>query len=121
MNLRDMLDGKVIWGAGTSEGAQKAWDTRGRGKAQTTEGKSQQYLHKGFHDTLTRLGYNFQHTDYTAKAATPNSQYYHPKSQRQVNVQENGQWESKKGDGFVPRDTGTTPSEFFEKYHMRKQ
>jgi hypothetical protein len=112
---------KKITATGTSEGAQRAWDTRGRGKAINTEGKNQQYLHKGFHNTLTKLGYNFQHTDYTAKAATPNSQYYNPKSQRQVNVQENGMWDSKKGDGFTPRESGNTPGEFFEKYHMPKK
>lgn len=31
--LRQMVDGKVVWATGTSEGATKGWDARGRKQA----------------------------------------------------------------------------------------
>lgn len=122
MRLVDTINLNIpkIHASGTSEGAVKAWDTRGRGRAATSNNETQQYLHKGFHDTLSKLGYKFQYSAYTSKAATPHSAYYHPTSQRSVHVTEGGQWSSKKGDSFAPKDTGNAPGEFFQKYHIRK-
>jgi hypothetical protein len=106
--------------SGTSEGATKGWDARGRGRA---NGKT--FLHKGFHETLTKLGYEHQHTDFAtgkgALANVPNSQYYNPKSGRAVNVTEDGTWDSHRMDNIWKKERGSNPGEFFQKYHMKKK
>lgn len=118
MNLEQTISLQAF---GTSEGASKGWDVRGRGRTKTSTGETNQFLHKGFHETLNKLGYRFDGTYGEEKAGTPSSHYYHPTSQRSVDVSENGSWMTKKGDGFGPKTEGKAPGEFFEKYHMKKK
>lgn len=83
-------------------------------------------LNQSFHDRLIALGYMHQDTGRMNSGGGPflsspvTANYYHPVSQRDVQVQRSGEWTSKKG-VWGTRESGLNEASFFTQFHSGRK